>query len=90
VPEFEKALQTDSKNLQAQSNLASALFSLQRYQEAAAAYSKAIELSPDDPDLRTNLGTALQKSGRDADAKKAFAEADRLRAAQKKATAASN
>jgi len=58
---------------------------LRRYADAGNAFMKAIELSPEDPDLRTNYGLCLQKAGHAEEAKKAFAEAERLRAAQKKA-----
>ena len=81
VPEFEKVLQDDPKNLKALANLATALFTLQHYAQASDAFARAVELAPDDPDLRTNLGIALQKTGRAEEAKKAFADAQRLRTA---------
>jgi Flp pilus assembly protein TadD len=67
--------------LKAQSNLATAFYELSRYSEACDAFAKAVELSPEDADLRTNLALALQKAGRDAEAKQAFADAKRLRPA---------
>jgi tetratricopeptide (TPR) repeat protein len=54
---------------------------LSRYSDACDAFAKAVELSPEDADLRTNLALALQKAGRDAEAKQAFADAKRLRPA---------
>jgi Flp pilus assembly protein TadD len=38
-------------------------------------------LSPADPDLRTNLGIALEKAGHAAEAQKAYAEAEKLKSA---------
>ena len=46
-----------------------------RYPEACDAFAKAEELSPEDANLRRNLALALQKAGRSAEAKQAFAEA---------------
>jgi Flp pilus assembly protein TadD len=54
---------------------------LGRYGDASDAFARAAALAPENADLRTNLGIALQKAGRTEDAKKAFAEAERLRAA---------
>jgi len=44
-------------------------------------FRAAIALSPADPDLRTNLGIALEKAGHAAEARQAFAEAEKLRSA---------
>ena len=49
------------------------------YAEATETFALAAELSPNDPDLRTNLALTLQKAGHSDEAKKAFAEARRLR-----------
>jgi len=72
-------LQTDPRNLKAQANPATAFYEMARYAEASDAFATAVELSPEDADLRTNLAFALQKAGRSAEAKRAFADAKRLR-----------
>jgi tetratricopeptide (TPR) repeat protein len=77
-------------NLKAQSNLAATFFDLHRYSEASDTFALAVELSPNDPDLRANLGLALQKAGRSDEAKKAFAEARTLRTAAAPKDAGSN
>jgi Flp pilus assembly protein TadD len=79
IPEFQKVLQANPKNLKAQANLATTFFDLHRYAEASDAFALAVELSPNDPDLRTNLGIALQRAGRTEESKKAMADARRLR-----------
>jgi Flp pilus assembly protein TadD len=45
-----------------------------RYPQACDAFSKAVELAPEDADLRTNLALARQNAGRTAESKQAFAE----------------
>jgi serine/threonine-protein kinase HipA len=87
--EFQKSLQSDPQYLKAQANLAAAHFDLRRYPEASSAFARAVELSPHDPYLRTNLGLALEKAGKTDQAKKAFAEAQSLREAQRKNPSAS-
>jgi len=42
VAEFQKALQAEPNNIQAQANLAAALFALHRYSEASAAFALAV------------------------------------------------
>ena len=79
IPEFQKVLQANPRNLKAQSNLAATYFDLHRYAEASDSFALAVELSPNDPDLRANLGLALQKAGKGEESKKAYAEARRLR-----------
>jgi Flp pilus assembly protein TadD len=81
VREFQKVLQGDPKNLKAQANLAGTFLAMHRYSEASDAFGRAVALSPDDPDLRTNLAIALQNMGRVDEAKQALAEAKRLRLA---------
>jgi Flp pilus assembly protein TadD len=51
------------------------------YDDAAAAFRQAIALSPSDPDLRTNLGIALEKGGHGKEAQQAYAEGEKLRSA---------
>src|SRR5262249_39799052 len=50
-----------------------------RFSDAAAAYSSAIALSPDDPDLHEQLGRHRLRQGDDAGALAAFARALALR-----------
>jgi Flp pilus assembly protein TadD len=60
------------------------LFDLKQYAEAAEAFKRAVDLAPDDPNLCTNMGIALDKTGRVEEAKRAYAEAQRLRSSNKK------
>jgi Flp pilus assembly protein TadD len=75
-------LQANSRNLKAQAGLAKTFFDLHQYTDAASAFGRAVELAPDDPTLRTNMGIALEKLGRAEEAKRAFAEAQRLRSSK--------
>jgi superkiller protein 3 len=81
IAEFQKVLSLNPKNLKAQVNLAGTLLSAKRYEDATAAFRLAIVLSPADPDLRTNLGIALEKAGHAAEAQKAYTEAEKLKSA---------
>jgi len=56
------------KDLQALVFLANANFDIQRYQEAADLYQKALELNSDNPQLRTDRATALYHLGRPKEA----------------------
>ena len=69
---------------QAQASLAATLLALGRNEDASAAFARAVTLSPADLGLRSNLGIALQKSGRTEEAKKVFAEVERIRASRLK------
>jgi tetratricopeptide (TPR) repeat protein len=79
IAEFQSVLAENPKNLKAQANLGVTLLSAKRYDDAAAAFRLSIALSPSDPDLRTNLGIALEKAGHAAEARKAYAEGEKLR-----------
>jgi tetratricopeptide (TPR) repeat protein len=86
ITEFQDVLAVNPKNLKAQANLAGTLLAAKRYDDAAAAFRLAIVLAPTDPDLRTNLGLALQRAGHAAEARQAFAEAEKLRQSSKRPT----
>jgi Flp pilus assembly protein TadD len=81
ITEFQTALSLNPKNAKAQANLAGTLLAAKRYDDAAAAFRAAIALAPSDPDLRTNLGLALERGGHTAEARQAFTDADKLRSA---------
>jgi Flp pilus assembly protein TadD len=68
------------RHLKAQANLAAALLSAKRYDEAATAFRQAIVVDPKDSDLYAGLGLALEKSGHQAEAKKVYATANALAA----------
>jgi len=51
---FEKAARADDRNPHAFNNLAVALESVGRFDEAREAYEKALELTPDDPQIKAN------------------------------------
>jgi Flp pilus assembly protein TadD len=78
---YQRVLSLNPKNLKAQANLAGTLLFAKLYDDAAAAFRLAVALSPADPDLRTNLGVALERAGHTAEAQRANAEAERLKAA---------
>jgi tetratricopeptide (TPR) repeat protein len=52
--------------------LAAALLRLGRQEEALQVLDKAVQLAPDDADLRRNMGTALLKAGRTGEALRCF------------------
>ena len=58
---------------------------LAKYDEALAAYDKALELNPNDTSLYTNKGVILSKMGKTAESQELFkkaAELDPMAAAQ--------
>jgi tetratricopeptide (TPR) repeat protein len=78
--DWEVALYAGQRDAQAHNpavhrNLAQALHSRRRYEEAAAAYGKAIELAPGDPRAYAGIGEVMLDQDRFADAEKAFLEA---------------
>jgi Flp pilus assembly protein TadD len=54
------------------------LFQQGKYEEAAASYAKAVELTPDDETAHFNLASALARLGKTGEAKKSYLEALRL------------
>jgi tetratricopeptide (TPR) repeat protein len=55
-----------------------ALMAMERYDEAAAAFRKLVEIDPGEPLAHMNLGTALAGAGRLEEALQSYAEAERL------------
>jgi tetratricopeptide (TPR) repeat protein len=65
-------LSQDPSNAEAWQLLGSVLFSLQKKDEAFAAFEKAATLAPNDPTALFNYGVALQMASRNAEAKQQF------------------
>ncbi|MGY4309476.1 putative O-linked N-acetylglucosamine transferase (SPINDLY family) [Bradyrhizobium sp. USDA 4369] len=63
-----RAIESDPRSAEAQSDLALALFRLGRYEEARARYERAIALKPNFPTALTNLGNTLMSLSRFAEA----------------------
>jgi len=59
-------------------NLAAALLRLGRAEEALAPAREAVQLAPEDPDLRFNLGRALEQLGRHEEARREYQTRDAL------------
>ena len=68
----EVIIQKDPSNYTAASYRAWALYSLGRFDEAAAAYREILVLYPGDMDIRTGHGWSLLKAGNEADAEGEF------------------
>jgi tetratricopeptide (TPR) repeat protein len=75
---FQKALLIDPNQVEALHNLALALVSMGRYDEAIGHYRKALALRPELALIHHNLGVALFLKGDRDQAKKEFAQAGRL------------
>jgi Flp pilus assembly protein TadD len=72
-----RAIRCDPKPLYLTS-LGTALLAQARFEEALQVFDKAVQLKPDDAELWTNLGGALVKAGRPADAVLSFQQTLRL------------
>ena len=73
------AIQANPKNVEALVQLGNIYYDHHVYPEAIDAYRKALELRPNDPNVRTDLGTALWYSGF---ADQAITEYEKVLAAQ--------
>jgi Flp pilus assembly protein TadD len=71
-------LQKDPNDFTAQFNLAAALQSMGRVDEAANSYRQALRIKPDDAVALNSLGTALQTKGQYEEAIKQYREALRI------------
>ncbi len=69
---FKRAASRDPKNPYVQKGLGVAYLTLNKFDEAAAAFRKALELNPYYADARNDLGTALMLGGKRAEGKKEF------------------
>lgn len=83
--DLDQARQWLTKAVDVNPNHWRALFSLgvashraQRYDEALAAYSRAVAMNPDDADTRANIGWILVNTGRDAEGLRELQAAVRL------------
>jgi len=72
VEEFRKAVKQDPKNPYAYKGLGLANASLRRYDDAIAAFRKALELNPYYVDVRNDMGTVLILSGKRIEGKNEF------------------
>lgn len=59
-------------------NLGNNYFDSDRYDDAIAAYLKALELKPDNPDVLSDLGVMYRRSGKPKNAISVFDEANRI------------
>src|SRR3989442_15033286 len=73
-----KAIEVNPNHLRAQLNLGVAAPRLQRYEEALAAYGRALAMNPADADTHANVGWILLKVGREAAALRELQSAVRL------------
>jgi tetratricopeptide (TPR) repeat protein len=77
--ELEAVLLIDAKDAQAHAAIGQLHLDAGRYDEAIAAFTRALELAPDRFEVRYSLATAYMRAGRDADAREQFELYDRAR-----------
>ncbi len=77
VAALKERIRDNPADLRALQRLANLYHDAAMYEQAIEYYHRALELKPDDPDLRTDLGVCLQATGRHEEALAAFAEAQR-------------
>jgi superkiller protein 3 len=75
LEEFKKAVKGDAKSPYFQKGLGLAYSQLGKYDEAVAAFRKALQINPYYVDVRNDLGTALVLSGKRAEGKAEFVAA---------------
>jgi tetratricopeptide (TPR) repeat protein len=75
INELKRRLQEDPSNLEAATRLAHIFHDVEIWDQGAIYYEKAVELSPDDPDLLTDLGICYRGLQRFDDALAVFARA---------------
>lgn len=78
IAQYQKSLQLQAGNADAENNLANALLAKGRVDESIAAYRRAIGLRPSYLEAQANLGNALARAGRTAEASAASERALRL------------
>jgi anaerobic magnesium-protoporphyrin IX monomethyl ester cyclase len=72
---YKKALQINSKNAVALSNMGFALQTTGKIEEAVASYQKAIAIKPDYAEAHSNLGNAMKKQGKMKEAATSYQKA---------------
>ena len=76
---FLEAYELDPELLQVVGNIAGAYCSLNNFEEGVTWYERAVEMAPENADLREYLALAYQRLGRHEDAEVHFKEVTRLR-----------
>ncbi|HXD73796.1 MAG TPA: tetratricopeptide repeat protein, partial [Vicinamibacterales bacterium] len=79
--ELEAVLLIDAKDAQAHAAIGQLHLDGGRYEDAVAAFTRALELAPDRFEIRYSLATAYMRLGRDADARGQFERFDAARQA---------
>jgi cytochrome c-type biogenesis protein CcmH len=74
VARLEKKLQENPNDAKGQAMLGRSYLVLERFEESAKAYQKAVELEPDNVDFAVGLGVATVRTGRTDEAAKVFAD----------------
>jgi Tfp pilus assembly protein PilF len=72
VEEFRKAVRQDGKNPYFQKGLGQAYMAVGKYDDAASAFRRALEINPYYVDVRNDLGAALMLQGKRAEGKNEF------------------
>jgi Flp pilus assembly protein TadD len=75
LEEFKKAVKGDPKSPYFQKGLGLACTQLRKYDDAVAAFRKALQINPYYVDVRNDLGTALMLSGKRSEGKAEFVAA---------------
>lgn len=75
LDEFKQAVKQDGKSPYFQKGLGLALIQLRKYDEAIAAFRKALQINPYYVDVRNDLGTALMLAGKRTEGKAEFVTA---------------
>jgi tetratricopeptide (TPR) repeat protein len=75
INELKRRLQENPQDLSAATRLANLHHDVQMWDQAAVFYEKAVALSPDDPDLLTDLGVCYRALDRFGDALEMFSRA---------------
>ena len=72
---YERALQLESRSVEARNNLGNAYLELGQFGDAARCFRLAVEIKPDDAQIACNLGVALRRCGQPEEAADCFRQA---------------
>ena len=78
LPWLARAVEVNPNHWRAQFSLGIAAHKAKRYDDALAAYARAVAMSPDDADTHANIGWILVRTGRDAEGVRELQTAVRL------------